>query len=151
MAGKPATPALFVTLSSALLLAACANQAATDRAVMAQSALVGMPEPQILSCAGVPNRTSSRDGVDYFTYFRPGSYGSAGPSVGLGIGGGSSSGVGVGVGFGIPVFTGGGSASESCEATFVLRNGAVEQLRYNTRSGYVGACEPIVRNCLPQS
>src|SRR3546814_4820799 len=49
------------------VLAACANPRA-DQAAYAQNALIGMPEEALLSCAGVPDRSRSAGGREYFTY-----------------------------------------------------------------------------------
>lgn len=136
-----ARPALVL----ALALAGCANPQA-DQAILAQSALVGMPKQTLLSCAGVPDRSAVLDGAEYFTYNRRSASGGGGglsPSVGIG-GSTGGSGVGLGVGVGFPLF--GGGSDPGCAATFTLRGGVVRQLTYG--SGSAGACYPLVQNCL---
>ncbi len=136
-----------LALLGVALLAGCAGDDAESRqqAAAAQSALVGMPESALLSCAGVPERSAAADGTRFFTYTaRGGGYG-GGPSTSLGLGTGSG-GTGVGLGFGFPLFGGGGGPRE-CEATFAVRDGVVQQLRYGPGSD-AGQCQRIVQNCL---
>lgn len=138
---------LFAALAG---LAACANPRADD-VLRAQDVLVGMPAQTLLSCAGVPDRRASVDNLEYFTYTTATEVGRSGPttSFGLGLGSGGSTSFGLGLGF--PLGGGGyGVVEEGCEATFTLRNGQVEQVRYTgTSSGAeLARCHPIVENCL---
>ncbi|HSK39540.1 MAG TPA: hypothetical protein VK943_07210 [Arenibaculum sp.] len=131
-------------------LAACANPRADD-VLRAQDVLVGMPAQTLLSCAGVPDRRASVDNLEYFTYATAAETGGYGPStsVGLGLGSGGSTRFGLGLGF--PLGGGGyGIAEEACEATFTLRDGTVEQVRYTGASSgsELARCYPIVENCL---
>src|SRR3546814_12441034 len=74
-----------LVLLTPALLAACANQQAMERAVAAQSLLVGMPETTLLSCAGVPPRTTTADDAEYLTSVRRGRHSPSAPSVGVGL------------------------------------------------------------------
>ena len=134
--------------AAAALLASCANPAA-ERALFAQSALVGMPKETLLSCAGVPERQATAGGMEFYTYSSgrivtyPGSgYGLYDdpwwPRYGYrGFGGWPA----------IPPEV----ASEACNATFTLRNGVVERVVYgghSSRGTELGQCYNIVQNCL---
>lgn len=131
-------------------LAGCAGDTAREQlADRARVDLVGMPKSRLLACAGVPERQATADGAEYYTYVQNPAYASAGgPSTSIGIGGGSGSGVGVGIGFGFPLFSGGGSSTSGCEATFVLREGTVRQISYPAGTR-LADCAPIVDNCMP--
>ncbi|WP_207477052.1 hypothetical protein [Arenibaculum pallidiluteum] len=144
----PAAPALSgraVALGLlAGLLAGCAGDTESrQQATAAQTRLVGMPEARLLSCAGVPERSADAGETRFLTYAAR-SVGYGGPSTSVGVGGGSG-GVGLGLGLGFPLF--GGSSGGSCEATFTVRNGVVQQLRYGAGDD-PGQCYRIVRNCL---
>jgi len=123
------------------LVAACANPAA-DNAIHAQSALVGMPKQTLLSCAGVPERQAAVDNLEFYSYRNariisyPGSVGAFG----------SYWGPGWGYGGGWPVYAP-EVRSTGCEATFTLRNGAVERLLYGGGSS-LQQCYQLVHNCL---
>ncbi|MCG5242962.1 hypothetical protein [Azospirillum doebereinerae] len=140
----------FVGAGAALGLASCANVAA-DRALFAQSALVGMPKGTLLSCAGVPDRQAVVDNREYFTYRSSRLVSYPSPTVGL-YGGGWGPHYGYGWG-GWPAY-GSEIASFDCDATFSLRNGVVERVVYGGTSGgatRLGQCYAIVQNCLPQT
>lgn len=135
--------------AAVLALASCANPRA-EQAVFARTALVGLPEAALLSCAGVPDRSRAAGGRDYLTY-EAGSFDArTGPRVGV-FGGTTGSGIGLGAGFGVPLAT--EIRSDYCEATFILENGHVAQLNYNTPTGprgsSLGQCYDIVQNCVP--
>lgn len=138
---------VFTGVLLAGIVAACANPAA-DQALYAQSALVGMPKETLLSCAGVPERQATVGNLDYFTYHsgRLVSY----PAWG-GYGGyWGPHRYGYGGGFGWPSYAYDVS-SVDCEATFTLRNGAVERIVYGGASGggtRLGQCYAIVQNCI---
>ncbi|HEV7368401.1 hypothetical protein [Arenibaculum sp.] len=135
----------LAALSGLALLAACANPR-TDEVMQAQDALVGMPVETLLSCAGVPERRASAAGTDFFTYVGAQGAGTAGPTTSLGVGLGTGGG-GFGFGLGLPLGTaGGGIQRDACEATFTVRNGVVQQVRYSGDA--VGECYPVVANCL---
>ena len=128
------------------LLVACANPAA-DQALYAQSALVGMPKATLLSCAGVPDRQATADNLEFYTY-HSGRITST-PTGSLGLWGGRR-GPGFGYGWGYPLYDV-DVRSTTCEATFTLRNGAVERLVYGGApggGGTLGQCWYVVQNCL---
>jgi len=136
-----------------LALAGCANPQA-DQALFAQRAFVGMPKQTLLACAGVPERQAAVDNVEYYTYsservvtqhvpagFGPSFYGYYGwrrPWWGFGFEDRLVPDV----------------ETRSCEATFTLKDGAVQQVVYggSTDSPYgrLGQCYTIVQNCLAQ-
>lgn len=150
--------AAVLLLAAAGGLAGCADPRA-DVALAAQSALVGMPEGTLLSCAGVPHRQAASGPLEFLAY-RAGSvdyYAPPPPPVGYGWG----------YPWGYPGWRhrgldydpwdyypprAGDVVDNRCEATFTLRNGAVERLVY--RASSLGACAAIVQNCMalvPQS
>ena len=134
-------------------LSACANPQA-DQALYAQRAFIGMPKQTLLSCAGVPDRQAAVDNAEYYTYSSerittqqvPGHFGFGGyygwrRPWGWGPGFG-------GLGFdSVPDIE-----TKSCEATFTLKNGVVQQVVYggstDSPSGRLGQCYTIVQNCL---
>lgn len=125
-------------LPCVLTLAACANPGA-QLALKAPETLVGMPKSALLSCAGVPERTADADGAEYLTYSREQTiverevdyepFPWAGPGV-----------------FRPEVST--WSRSYRCDATFVVRDGRVQELRYNQNRD-ITLCYAILANCLP--
>jgi hypothetical protein len=134
-------PRSLPTLLSVLALAACASPA-IDATIAAQRSLIGMPKAILLSCAGVPQRQTSADGLEFYTYTA-----SRSDIVGGGVGWGG--------GYGYPYhwdYAGPPSVqTETCDATFTLRNGKVERLVYGGDGAYgiYGQCHAIVANCLP--
>lgn len=129
-------------------LGGCANPAA-DEALVAQTALVGMPKETLLSCAGVPERQASVDNREFFTYrsSRLVSYPSPPP---VGYYGGGWGWPSYGYGAGWPAY-GYEVNSFDCEATFSLRNGVVERVVYGGATGgsaRLGQCYAIVQNCM---
>lgn len=142
---KPIRRLLCVALLAAgPLLSGCAGREA-EQARTAQTALVGMPLPTLLSCAGVPDRREAAGPAEFLTYqaVRSGG-GRSGSNVSVGAGGGSG-GFGLGVGLGFPL--GGGGAS-GCVATFTVEDGRVSRLLYRDGSDVGPACYAIVENCL---
>ncbi|MGQ9367481.1 hypothetical protein [Azospirillum sp. ST 5-10] len=137
-----------MALAPMLLLAACAT-GADDAALVrrAQTAMVGMPKAQLLSCAGVPARQATADGAEFYTYVSRGAYGYGGPSTSLGVAGGSG-GVGLGIGLGFPLFGSGTRTYEGCEATVVLGGDIVRRVTFPPGAD-PSACAPIVQNCVP--
>src|SRR3546814_5728432 len=113
------------------VLAACANPRA-DQAAYAQNALIGMPEEALLSCAGVPDRSRSAGGREYFTYQVEQIDSYAYPAYGGGF-----YRPWYGSRFGYPPLAT-EIRSRNCEATFILQGGRVSQLNYNTPTGYSG-------------
>lgn len=139
----PLYPALAAVAAAAL--AGCANPLA-DQALIAQSALIGMPKQTLLSCAGVPPLSTTADGFEYFTYDsnRLVSY----PRPGFGYPWGYP----WRPWYGYPGWYdwdyGGVEVYQySCEATFTLKNGMVQQVTYRGGSS-LSQCYTIVENCL---
>src|SRR3954454_22104349 len=67
-AASPSILAKFLLFgTAAVALASCANPRA-DEALFAQQAFIGMPKQTLLSCAGVPERSTTVDNLEYFTY-----------------------------------------------------------------------------------
>ena len=123
-------------------LSACAS-AASERALLAREALIGMPKAQLLSCAGVPDRSRTEASAEYFTYENEQVYGYGGGTT-VGVFGGSGH---VGTGLSVPLST--RLQSEYCEATFTLIDGRVAQLVYNSsRGGRYAECARIIEICL---
>lgn len=143
-------PAWLTAAVLAVPLTSCANPLAQE-AIYAQTALVGMPRALLLSCAGVPARTAQQNDLEFFTYAsqRLESY----PAT-VGVGGfyGPRHSA-FGLGFGAPYY-GGYAQTESCEATFTLRNGVVERIVYGGAdsfgAGRLAQCYRIVQNCMGQ-
>jgi hypothetical protein len=144
---RPAfTPALLGL--SMLALMSCANPRA-DEALFAQSALVGMPKETLLSCAGVPQRSASVDNLEFYTYTSQRTVTYAAPDPWIA---GRYPGYTYGYpyyGWGAPIYD---VRTFSCQATFTLRNGAVERLVYGGAEGIgpsqLAQCQTILENCL---
>lgn len=121
-------------IATVAILSACANQSA-EQALYAQAAMIGMPKQMLLSCAGVPDRRLTADGLEFFTY-------SSARLISYSGWGGY---------WGWPGYATDVSLID-CEATFTLRKGLVEQIVYGGASGRttrLGQCYTIVQNCLP--
>lgn len=149
----PSAPRLALLLAlAAPALASCASPQA-EQAMAARSALVGMPKQTLLSCAGVPPRSRTEGGVEYYTYGSGDIRGFGNPSIGFGIGlfGGGSN-VGGGIGFDTAARD---ASSNYCEATFTIIDDRVSQINYSSFSGVGNAryaqCYNIVANCLALS
>ncbi|PWC34731.1 hypothetical protein TSO352_27150 [Azospirillum sp. TSO35-2] len=133
----------------AAALNGCANPAA-DQALVAQTALIGMPKETLLSCAGVPDRQASVDNREYFTYRSARIVSYPSPAFGMYGGGWGPRRYGYGYGLDWPAY-GTEISSFDCDATFSLRNGVVERVVYGGASGgaaRLGQCYAIVQNCL---
>jgi hypothetical protein len=150
----PARPAFptgkFILLgAAAITLVSCANPRA-DEALFAQQAFIGMPKQTLLSCAGVPERSTTVDNLEYFTYTsnRTIAYQSYVPYMGPGHF--------YGYGYGYPYYGGFTPTYDlrtySCQATFTLRNGVVERLVYGGPEGIgpsqLAQCQTIIETCL---
>lgn len=129
----------------AAALGGCANPEA-DAALYARNAFVGMPKDALLACAGVPDRSTQSDGVEYMTY----------TSARLDV-----RSVGVGGFYGYPYGWGGGAWAPaydtyadtvSCAATFVVRDGRVQGITYGGASDpgaeRLAQCYRIVEPCM---
>ena len=140
-----ARPALLA--ASTLALLSCANPRA-DEALFAQKALVGMPKQTLLSCAGVPERSTSVDNMEFFTYTSQRTVTYASPSPWFGRYPGYT--------YGYPYYGWPDMSYDvrtfSCQATFTLRNGVVERLVYGGAEGtgpsQLAQCQAILENCL---
>ncbi|MBP2311294.1 hypothetical protein [Azospirillum soli] len=121
----------------------CTTEADLQVAQRAQSAMIGLPKQQLLTCAGYPDHRAARNGKEYFTYRRRAS-GALDPSASLADGGRSSTGVALGIDLDPPLVAGGGG---SCVVSIVLSNEAVEQVAYPA-DAWLSDCAPIVRNCV---
>ena len=133
----------MATLAALALLAAgaaCAKPAAPT-APEAEKALVGASRTQILACAGQPAATSEAGGLEYLTYRREETVGTghmqAVPRIPV-IG---------------SLSMGGPGHRVTCEATMVLKDGAVETLAFRTEPAQDEAattdiCSPLVARCL---
>lgn len=137
-------------ISAGAALAALSLAACTDfpdgQGLSAATTFAGMSRETLLSCAGEPQRTETVDGVERFTYVGEGVAGLPTPDfIAPGFnyqvpGDASPYGTGLGYGgFGAPILT--------CEATFTLKDGVVQQLIFAGASGQ-SRCYPILRNCL---
>ncbi len=145
MVGSAARPVIMVVVALAAL-SGCANPRA-ERAVLAQTALIGMPRATLLSCAGVPPRTATEGDREYFGYvsetlvsfptaplfgprwYHPYPYGYR---------------------FGAPFWPDYGGYAvdyDVCIATVTLRNGVVESLTYRGDST-LSQCYAIFESCL---
>ena len=145
------TLAVLAAAGAVLLLGSCAAPE-PNLAQVAERSMVGMTASQVMSCAGVPHRTTGLTGLEYYTYSNAIYESAPGTSLGIGIGGGGS-GSGVSFGAGIPL--GGGTGiitNQTCEVTLTLSDGVVRDVNY-TAIGGVGPqryrlCNDIVRACV---
>ena len=114
-------------------LSACATQHRASVASRAQSELVGMSKKDLLMCAGVPVRQDRADDLEFLTYG----------------GGGDSTTAAVATSQRTAVSK---TARRYCEATFVLKDGVVQQVTYQGRTGGLFSkgeqCAFIVENCV---
>jgi hypothetical protein len=121
-----------VVLVAAVCLS-CASQRRATVASRAQTELVGMAKKDLLMCAGVPIRQERVDDLEFLTY----------------AGGGDSTAAVVATSQRTAV---GKTAHRYCEATFVLKEGVVQQVNYQGRTGGLFTkgeqCAFIVENCV---
>ena len=137
-------------LLAVAVLTGCASSLG-EQATQARTSLIGLSKPDLLSCAGVPQRSVVVNGTEYLTYVsqsldtRPGTVG-----VGVGWGVHSRHRVGTGFGFGYPLVAG-FAETRTCEATFTVDNGRVSGVNYvgdgAARQGN-RQCYFIVESCL---
>jgi len=106
-------------------------------AIEARRALIGLAADDLRLCAGVPDRSATSPGGEFWTYVR---------SVPSG-----------GVNFNLPAPLPGGvslSGGGDCRVTFQLVGGRVRRIGYsgasqfNTGPGVDAACAPVVHGCL---
>jgi hypothetical protein len=128
----------IIATLSILVLAGCALQRA-DIANRARTEMVGMSKKDLLMCAGEPLRKNKLDGIELLTYIG-GSESVYGGSV---ISAPQNSAVGFGK-----------SVHLYCEATFAIKEGVVQKVSYQGRTGGQSSqgeqCAFIVGNCVKQ-
>lgn len=128
----------IITIAVILLFAAtgCSFQRA-NLASRAQKELVGMKKIDLLSCAGVPHRQQRSDDLEFLTYT------GGGDSVGVGVASATSPSTAI---------VTGKSKRRYCEATFILKDGIVQKVNYQGRTGGLLSkgeqCAFIIENCL---
>jgi hypothetical protein len=95
--------------------------------------MVGMSKKELMLCAGVPVRQQQVDDLEFLTY----------------AGGGDSTTAAVATSTRTAVSK---TAHRYCEATFVLKDGVVQQVQYQGRTGGLftkgDQCAFIVENCV---
>ncbi|HYF06443.1 MAG TPA: hypothetical protein VD970_02400 [Acetobacteraceae bacterium] len=123
----------LVLLALFALAGACAQR---DAAVAedGRQRLVGLRSDDLRLCAGVPDRTATSDGGDFWTYDR------APPPAGLSVP--------------VPV-TGGAvnlTGASACRVTFQLVEGRVTRIGFSSASDLPlardSACAPVIQGCL---
>lgn len=123
-----------LVLVSLVSLTGCALQRAriADRA---QHSLLGLSEGQLLQCAGAPAYEKKAGSLSFLTYH------GGGDGLAVSLGGMARSPLGVST-----------IQHRYCDATFVLRNGRVADLRYRGRTGGLltrnEQCAFIVEQCV---
>jgi len=128
----------FLAVSVALVvsLSGCAIQRA-DLASRAQKDLIGMTKKELLTCAGVPVRQERLDNLEFLTYS------GGGDRVGAAVATTTSPSTAV---------VSGKSSHRYCEATFILRDGIIQKVNYQGRTGGLltkgEQCAFIIENCL---
>lgn len=119
-----------------LIVSSCAVQRA-EIASRAQTELVGISKKDLLLCAGVPLRQERIEDLEFLTFA------GGGDNVGSAVAINTSPDTAV---------VSGKSARRYCEATFVLKNGMVQKVNYQGRTGGVltkgEQCAFIVENCV---
>ena len=122
-----------------LMLCGCAAIQRVEIASRAQTELVGMSKKDLLLCAGVPLRQERVEDLEFL------SFAGGGDLVGSTFATGTSPSSAVAVGK---------STHRYCEATFVLKNGIVQKVNYQGRTGGLltkgEQCAFIVENCVKQ-
>jgi hypothetical protein len=129
---------VLITLLIALFpgISGCVFQRA-QVASRAQSELVGLSKKDLLLCAGVPLRQERVDDFEFLTF----------------AGGGDSIGGAIASSTSLNTVTAvGKSTHRYCEATFVLKDGLVQKVNYQGRTGGLltkgEQCAFIVENCM---
>lgn len=128
----------FIVVLCGLTLCGCAIQRA-EIAGRAQTELIGMSKKDLLLCAGVPLRQEHIEDLEFL------SFAGGGDSVGSAVVTRTSPSTAVAVGK---------SAHRYCEATFILKNGVIQKINYQGRTGGLltkgEQCAFIVENCIKQ-
>lgn len=127
---------LSISIVLIISIAGCTFQRAS-LATRAQTELVGMAKKELLFCAGVPIRQERIDDLEFLTY----------------SGGGDSVGVAVATSTSPSTAMATGKRTRRyCEATFILKDGIVQKVNYQGRTGGLltkgEQCSFIVENCL---
>ena len=127
--------AIIVALCGVMLFG-CAIQRA-EIASRAQTELVGMSKKDLFLCAGVPQRQERVVDLEFLTFA------GGGDSVGSAVATRTSPNTAVAVGK---------STHRYCESTFVLKNGIIQKVNYQGRTGGLISkgeqCAFIVENCV---
>jgi len=117
---RPATWLFMGVITVSMAVAGCSHARRTERAELAQRAqleLVGLSKTEVLTCAGVPVRSTTEGEMEFLTYA-----------------------------------TSSRGWRGSCQVTFVLKEGIVQQVSYSGRTGSGGQkgeqCAYAVENCL---
>src|ERR1700687_184224 len=110
----------ILVVPTLLVMVGCAAHHRAETATRAQNELIGMSKKNLLSCAGVPQRQDRVDDLEFLTF----------------------SGGGDGVGGAVVTQTSpsravvtGRANRRSCDATFVLKDGVVQKVNYQGRTG----------------
>lgn len=118
-------------------VAGCAVQQRAEMATRAQSELIGMSKKDLFSCAGVPQRQAHVDDLELLTFS------GGGDSVGGAVATQTSPSTAV---------ASGKTTRRYCEATFVLKDGVVQKVNYQGRTGGLLSkgeqCAFIVEHCV---
>lgn len=125
---------VIVSLLAALVLPGACAQRESAMAEDGQQRLIGLRSDDLRLCAGVPDRTATSDGGDFWTYDR------APPATGLSV----------------PVPLMGGSVNLSganyCRVTFQMVDQRVTRIAFQADNDVPGArnsaCAPVLRGCL---
>jgi hypothetical protein len=106
-------------------------------ATRAQTELVGMTKKDLLYCAGVPIRQERADDLEFLTYS------GGGDSVGMAVATSTSPSTAIATGK---------RTRRYCEATIILKDGIVQKVNYQGRTGGLltkgEQCAFIIENCL---
>jgi len=133
--------ARITVILTAICLAACAKYQRASIAGRAQREMAGMSKRDLLVCAGVPIRQQQVDDLELLTYAGGGDTTTATT--------GTSQQTSATTAQHTSVST---TARRYCEATFVLKDGVVQQVNYQGRTGGLFSkgeqCAFIVENCL---
>ena len=123
LSGKSIISITMVILGG-LICSGCAI-ARANIADRAQTELIGMSKKYLFTCAGVPDRKTHADDLEFFTY----------------TGGGKN------------VADNDTADPRYCEATFVLKDGKIQKINYSGHKGGLTKweqCSFIVKNCLKE-